>query len=293
MNLEKNQFGFIEATPKLSPAELSAYYSEKYYQSNQAGGYSHTYTLEELEGISSNLKLMYALVEQFVRPDAPRTILDVGCGEGFTLPFFANQGWDVLGMDFSDDAIRRHNPVFVDRFIQGDFLKGLETFREQGNMFNVLWLDNVLEHVIEPLGLMKLCHDVTLPGGIIMVDVPNDFSVLQQEARTQGAIDRDFWVALPDHLSYFNATGLRHLAEAAGWEYCRTVSDFPIDFNLLHPAANYVMDRSVGRPAHLQRVRLTNLFARISVEKTLDLYQALADMELGRSINAVFRKPIR
>lgn len=290
MTVTQHQLGYFEANPKPSPAELSDYYAKKYYQNEQAG-YAHRYDAEELEGIFSHLKLKLALIEQFLPPGANRSLLDIGCGEGFTLPFFAERGWEVLGLDFSDHAIRHHNPDYVDQFIAGDFRPVLQSFEAERRQFGVLWLDNVLEHVLDPRELLQQCLTVTRPGGLIMIDVPNDFSALQEAARASGAIDRDFWVVLPDHLSYFNAAGLRNLAAAVGWEHCRTISDFPIDFNLLHPTANYVMDRSVGKAAHRQRIRLTNLFGRISVEKTVALYAALADMGLGRSINAVFRKP--
>jgi 2-polyprenyl-3-methyl-5-hydroxy-6-metoxy-1,4-benzoquinol methylase len=290
MTPTRHSLGYFEANPKPSEEELSEYYARKYYQNNQAG-YAQAYDTEEVEGIRSNLKVKEALIEQFASPGAVRSMLDIGCGEGFAISYFSERGWDVLGLDFSDHAIKQHNPKYADRFIAGDFRPLLKDLANKGRQFGVLWLDNVLEHVIDPLELLQQCLAVTQPGGLVMIDVPNDFSALQAEARALGTIDRDFWVVLPDHLSYFNDDGLRNLARSAGWEHCRTISDFPIDFNLLHPSANYVADRSVGKAAHRQRIRLTNLFSRISVEKTVALYAALADLGLGRSINAVFRKP--
>jgi 2-polyprenyl-3-methyl-5-hydroxy-6-metoxy-1,4-benzoquinol methylase len=288
--LALNAYGYHEIVEKPTEAELADYYANKYFQSGDVG-YAQAYDAEELAFIDSQLKLKLALAQPYLPAVAKQSLLDVGCGEGFTLPFFADQGWDVLGIDASSHAIAQHHPAFVDRFLAGDFRQILADFHAQRRQFSLLWLDNVLEHVIDPMQMLRLCLDLTLPGGLIMIDVPNDFSVLQQTAKERGWIDREFWVALPDHLSYFNREGLQRLAEAAGWQHCKTVSDFPIDFNLAHDSANYIADRSQGKAAHRQRIRLTNLMVQQSPEKTLALYEALADLGMGRSINAIFRKP--
>jgi len=287
--IQKNSFGFHQVANPPSEAELSAYYGQTYFQQERA--YSQTYDETELRYRETQLRLRYDLIAPFLPQDPAPSLLDVGCGEGFTLPFFANRGWRVLGADHSDFALRQHHPGYADHFVQGSFGEVLTGLQQRGEHFSVIWLGNVLEHVRDPLALLQGCAQVARPGGLMLIDVPNDFSVLQMAALESGRIDHEFWVALPDHLSYFNADGLRALAVAAGWEHCRTVSDFPIDFNLFHPLANYVEDRKRGSAAHQQRQALEQLLAGISTAKTLDFYEAMANMGVGRSIISVFKLP--
>ncbi len=289
IEIARNRHGFYQVAEPPSEEELAAYYAGRYFQ--QEGVYRHHYDPAELQHLHDKLVLKEALLQPFLRSDAPPSLLDVGCGEGFTLPFFADRGWEVLGTDHSDFALRQHHPAYLDRFLPGGFLDVLERLQAGERRFDVIWLDNVLEHVRDPLRLLQACARVARPGGLLLVDVPNDFSRLQTEAVAAGLAPDRFWVAVPDHLSYFNAAGLQSLAQEAGWEHRRTVSDFPIDFNLLNPAANYVQDRARGPAAHRQRQALDRLFVSISAAKTLHLYEALADMGLGRSINAVFQLP--
>lgn len=285
----QNTHGFHQAAEPPSEEELSAYYAQKYFQQEHV--YQYRYDEAELQHLDDKLRVKEALIRPFIAEGAELSLLDVGCGEGFTLPFFAKRGWRVLGADHSDFALKQHHPDYAGHFECGGFMEVLTRLEQRGDRFTVVWLDNVLEHVRDPLALLQSCARVTAPGGLLLVDVPNDFSNLQMTAVQNGLTPDQFWVALPDHLSYFNVAGLRSLAAEAGWQHCRTVSDFPIDFNLFNPQANYVEDRSRGKGAHKQRQSLDRLFVSISEEKTLDLYEALANMGLGRSINSVFKLP--
>lgn len=287
-NIVRNHHGFHAVAEPPSEEQLSEYYAQVYFQEERV--YQKRYDDAELGHLDDKLRLKEALIRPFLPEVEQLSLLDVGCGEGFTLPFFADRGWRVLGTDHSDFAVRQHNPQYAGCFERGSFMEVLNRLDMRGERFTVVWLDNVVEHVRDPLALLQRCAAVTQPGGLLLVDVPNDFSRLQEAAVEKSLAPDRFWLALPDHLSYFNAAGIRSLAEEAGWQHCRTVSDFPIDFNLFNPAANYVADRTRGRSAHTQRQALERLFVSISEEKTLDLYEALADMGLGRSINAVFKR---
>ena len=223
-------------------------------------------------------------------PDASvpaRTFLDVGCGEGWALDYFQRQGWDVLGLDFSSFSLEQFHPGLRGRLRAGDLYDGLQELIVEGRQFDVLWLDNVLEHVLDPAELLRRCRALTRPGGVLLVDVPNDFSPLQQHLLAAGHIDHSFWVALPDHLSYFGAEGLRNLAAATGWRTARLLGDQPIDLNLFNPATNYIMARSLGKAAHQARLEQDNFLLRTApLPAVATYYEAMANVGLGRSVVA-------
>lgn len=295
--LRLNEFGFYEIKQKPTPQELSDYYAKRYYQENLTT-YQPEYPAEEREHIEGKLRLRHWVLEQLRGPEAAAetaqeasaakgSFLDIGCGEGWALDYFQRQGWEVLGLDFSSFSLEKFHPTLRERLHTGDLYEGVQSLVADGQQFDVLWLDNVLEHVLEPADLLCLCRQLIKPGGILVVDVPNDFSALQQHLLDSGQIDRPFWVVLPDHLSYFNQPGLRNLAAHTGWHVAKIIGDQPIDLNLLNPATNYVMDRTAGKGAHQTRLAQDNFLLRTApLPAVAAYYEALAGVGLGRSIVA-------
>jgi 2-polyprenyl-3-methyl-5-hydroxy-6-metoxy-1,4-benzoquinol methylase len=107
----KNRFGYYELENKPSEKELENYYSKHYYQKKQAY-YHHTYSDEEIIYFNNKISQKYSALlnsgEGF--PKGSKTLLDVGAGEGFTLSFFKERGWEVQGLDYSTFGCNSHNP---------------------------------------------------------------------------------------------------------------------------------------------------------------------------------------
>ncbi|MBD2720793.1 class I SAM-dependent methyltransferase [Hymenobacter armeniacus] len=292
--LRLNEYGFYEVIDKPSPTELSDYYARRYYQEGLTT-YQPSYPPEELEHIEGKLRLRRWVLEQ-LRPEtgaaAPKSFLDIGCGEGWALAHFHRQGWDVLGLDYSSFSVERFQPELRAYLRTGDIVEQLAQLIADGRSFDVLWLDNVLEHVPDPAALLRQCRALVAPSGTLVVEVPNDFSALQNYLLEQGHIDRPFWVVLPDHLAYFNQTGLRNVAQATGWRVAKTLADQPIDLNLLNSATNYVMNRAAGPGAHRARLEQDNLLLRTApLPAVAAYYEAMAGVGLGRNIVA-FLQPV-
>ena len=286
-SLRLNEYGFYEVIEKPSPAELSDYYAKRYYQEGLTT-YQAAYPPEELAHIEGKLRLRHWVLEQLRGSAAPTpSFLDIGCGEGWALAFFHNLGWKVLGLDYSTFSIERFQPALRDRLRPGDLYEQLAALQAEGQQFDVLWLDNVLEHVPDPAELLRRCRALVRPNGILLVEVPNDFSALQNYLLEAGHIDRPFWVALPDHLSYFNQPGLRNLAQATGWHVVKVIADQPIDLNLLNPATNYVMNHEAGKAAHRARMEQDNLLLQTApLPAVVAYYEGMAGVGLGRNIVA-------
>ncbi len=285
--ISKNKYGFYELTNKPSEEELKEYYKRKYFQEGK-GTYQLVYSEEELRYILNKIEQKYYAFKELLPSKEKYNLLDIGCGEGFCLKYFKEKGWDILGCDYSDFGIKAHNPEYVNDVLSGDVNEHLTMLASEKKRFDVIWLDNVLEHVLNPLHLLQLCKRLIYDTGLLIIEVPNDFSELQQKLYEHKMINCRYWIAVPDHISYFNKEGLINICNEAGWFHQTILSDFPIDFNLSNPHSNYVENKTTGRGAHQQRVFLDNLFHGISIEGTNKLYQALADMGLGRQVIGVF-----
>lgn len=284
-----NKYNFFELKEKPSQKDLEEYYSKKYYQDNR-GSYEMVYSQQDLKYFNNKIEEKFWIINKISSGNSDRSLLDIGCGEGFTLKFFKEKGWDITGIDYSEFGCKKCNPDCVPSLLIGDIYEKMTPLVSQNVTYDVVWLDNVLEHVLSPLNLLKECKKLLNDNGVLVVEVPNDFSFLQNYLLNKGYISSDFWVVIPDHISYFNKDGLSALAADAGLRTAFTISDNPIDFNLLNPDSNYNKDKTKGKNAHNARVESDNLMHSISVEKTVNYFKALADLGLGRQIISFFMK---
>ena len=131
----------------------------------------------------------------------------------------------------------------------------------------------------------KEAPEIPVRFSVLIVVAPNDFSELQDFLIKGKYVDESYWLAYPDHLSYFNKASMTNLLKANNFSVEAVVADNPIDCNLLNANSNYVKDRTKGKETHYFRVRLDNFLASIDQDKLLDLYTLYADMGLGRDLS--------
>ncbi|MFT6245443.1 MAG: 2-polyprenyl-3-methyl-5-hydroxy-6-metoxy-1,4-benzoquinol methylase [Salibacteraceae bacterium] len=291
--LAKNKYGYVEVANKPQQEELTAYYSEKYYTDDESklNNYQRDYSNEEIGFFKNRLARKEAILNNLFDGNLEgKSILDVGCGEGWALSYFNEKGNAVKGLEFSSSAAESINPHVAKFVMSGDVFINLENLIESQDQFDVVILDNVLEHVLDTEFLVATLKKLISDDGVLIVEVPNDFSILQQYLMDNDKIKDEFWVAYPDHLSYFNHDGLKNIFEENGWETLDITCDFPIDMHLLNDNTNYIMDSSKGKSVHFARLHWENLLDSISVEMTNELYSVYAKMGLGRNLIGYFRK---
>ncbi|MGZ6124584.1 MAG: class I SAM-dependent methyltransferase [Myxococcales bacterium] len=105
-----------------------------------------------------------------------KSILDVGCGEGEDAMIFARFGARVTGLDVSPGAIdlakqraRVNGVAHRTRFICAP----LHAASLPAQAFDVIWVDNVLHHVLDDLeGTMQALLEAAKPGATILCIEP-------------------------------------------------------------------------------------------------------------------------
>lgn len=285
-DVQKNKYGYYELKKKPTKNELKRYYSEKYYQENKSN-YKKEYSEDELRNIQNKLLRRYDLIKS--NHFSSYSFLDIGCGEGWSLNFFHERGWTVTGIDYSHKGIQTHNPHLLDIVQTGDILEVVKELIEKEATYDLVLLDNVLEHVLDPKAVLEMVSNILDKNGILMIEVPNDFSLTQQHLASQKLIHESYWIAKPDHISYFNREGLNQLCMESGFKDIDVLSDFPIDFNLFNEQTNYIEHKDVGRVVHRSRLKLENFLHDISSEDLNNLYKIFAKMGVGRNIFGVYR----
>jgi len=288
VRLKQHTLGYYEIVEKPTTEELNKYYADKYFQEARSS-YEHEYIEDELRYFQVKFEQRFVAL-RIAQPKlrSGGKFLDVGCGEGFALAYFRKNGYEVKGIDFSSAGVESKNPDCMDVLSTGDVFKLLEEEISSGNKYDVVWLQNVLEHVLDPVALLKSLRKLVSSKGIAVITVPNDCSVVQREALKRKHIDRAFWIAPPDHLSYFDYSSLRNIAVASEWQCADIYGDFPIDWYLFHPGSNYVMNNLLGKDVHKARIQIENLLSEQPIENVIDFWRSIAKVGMGRCITAFY-----
>lgn len=288
-NKTVSDLGFTSAAPMPSRDELEQFYADTYYQQSTAKTYSATYSEDELAQKRLRAQLTLHALKDAGRFDDLNGLrfLETGCGEGFIMKAAADAGCQVTGIDYSEYAMQSFHPELVSNLVRGDGTAVLDGFAAKNSTFDICVLQNVIEHVIDPLALLRQTDSIMSDAGVLLINVPNDYSAMQMYLLEQGRIDREHWFSPPDHLHYFNTDTIGNLADAAGYQVLEMFGDFPIELFLFHPGSNYVSDPRQGADAHRARVELDLLLAERGMDAYYDFCRAMSRCGIGRSVCAI------
>jgi 2-polyprenyl-3-methyl-5-hydroxy-6-metoxy-1,4-benzoquinol methylase len=147
-----------------------------------------------------------------LRPKESDVFLDFGCGSGSWLELLASVGapWRMVGTEISADLVEKVKAQGFEAHVADD--SNIEQHLPAGSL-SVVHMHHVIEHVQDPLGLLRSLRALLVPGGLVVGQTP-DSSCL--ECRIFG----DNWLQwhLPRHLAIFDKPTLARLAEQAGLE---------------------------------------------------------------------------
>ncbi len=154
-------------------------------------------------------------------------VLDIGCGFGESLGYHAARGCDVYGVE-ADENIQR----VADKFGYNVHVGLFDSDAYEENFFDYVTMDQVLEHVVEPIEVLSGISRVLKPGGKAIISVPN--------AGGWGArmFGRQWinWHA-PYHLQFFSKNSIQIAAKKSGLEMIKENTITPsawLHFQWLH-----------------------------------------------------------
>lgn len=157
-----------------------------------------------------------------------KDVLDVGCATGYLAQAMSQRGYRVSGVEFdaaSAEVARPH----LDRLVVGD-LQTLDLVAELGEeQFDTLVLGDVLEHLVEPVEVLRRALPLLKPGGSVVISVPNVAHGSVRLALLQGSWTyRDLGLLDATHLRFFTRASLEEMLRDAGLlavEVRRTTAD--------------------------------------------------------------------
>jgi SAM-dependent methyltransferase len=224
------QCGLVFLNPRPSDEELTRIYPPSYHAfefTEENFGLAHR--------VRSRLEARRLLAYCRHLGDEAR-ILDIGCGDGFHLRLlreYGKPGWQLEGVDASDRAVMaaRDSGLAV-------HLGTAETAGLRDDYYDLVLLIATVEHVGDPLDLLRVAARLLRPGGRVVVVTDNtatlDFRMFG--GRHWGGYH------FPRHWNLFNKPTLRRLALQAGLEVVElTTALSPV--NWVHSIRNRLVDR--------------------------------------------------
>ncbi len=186
--------------------------------------------------------------------------LDVGCGSGGALGVARALGWRTAGIEVDAEAAA-HAKAFADELHVGDaFGAPFSAAR-----FDVVSAFHVLEHVPDPVALLRRMLEWLAPGGLLVVEVPNAGGLgASLFGRAWSGLE------LPRHPSHFTPDSLERAVTAAGGRVAwRRQQAKPRHY--LWSLRIWLRDRGLERLARLTEWRPVYGAIKLALELTVPL----------------------
>lgn len=275
-------YGYRRVEPLPTPEEVEQYYKEEFYASTYPGCNDSSLAVqeEEREFFNSRWDGIYQKCKAHFKDKPNISLFDIGCGYAQSLLYFREKGMNVAGLEPSPEGVAYAKEQGLDVYCGG-----IEQFSIlEGRRFDVVTLLNVLEHLREPAQvLQQIRQELLNPGGVLILDVPNEFNDFQVVADAEYGLGQ-WWLCPPNHINYFDVDSLQSLVKSCGYHVMESEASFPLELFLLMGDV-YVGNGELGRECHAKRMHFEYLMRKHGKEKKLQaFYKMLAELNLGRQV---------
>lgn len=143
----------------------------------------NTYTVDR----SSQTKTMRELIFRTIKPylDSGQRGIELGCSDGYMTSKIAAA---IAELDVVDGSLKFIAEATKRNLRNVKFIHSLfEDFSSKGE-YDCAFASYILEHVRDPVQVLRRVHENLLPGGMLFVVVPNARALSRQLARHMGLI---------------------------------------------------------------------------------------------------------
>ena len=198
---------FCFTNPRPTPESLPSFYTEDYFKDSHETRFNF---FHEDGAMKSSDELGFASRIADIEENLPTRgkLLEIGSAMGHFLDAMKRRGWQVKGIEISQDAIElaRQGNIEV-------FCGVLEEFQSD-EKFDVVCMYQVLEHVPDPAYVIERSRQLLSEGGLLVIEVPNLESFDAKINRQR----RNWNYDLPRHLNHFRPGVLRNKLRENGFE---------------------------------------------------------------------------
>lgn len=183
----------------------------------------------EAESSDDRVTLMMKLVKNLQQKGA-KSILDVGCTDGFLSQKFKDMGLYTIGIDASASAVEAARTKTDEAYVADT---GKAALPLPNNKVELIWAGEIIEHIFDTEFFIEELYRVTKPGGHLIISTPNlgawinrialllgtqpFFTEVGVRKSNQGSFLRK--VTTPaGHIRNFTQSSLKNLLESCGWK---------------------------------------------------------------------------
>ena len=144
-------------------------------------------------------------IRQYVRSGK---ILDVGTASGFFLEVARDAGFEPFGIELSE-----YSGAIAARKFGGDHIHigTLETAPFPAGTFDAIAMSDLLEHVTDPIGVLRVANRLLKPGGYLLIMTPNTHSLSRR------VMGKNWTHYKLEHLNYGNPGSMGVMARNTGF----------------------------------------------------------------------------
>lgn len=151
--------------------------------------------------------------------------LDIGLGIGYSLKVAQELGWQAIGVepnitleDYSRNVLKLNT---VNCYLSEDTINTIKKMLPDG-LADYILIDNVLEHIPEPVVFFQNALSLTKPGGLILVAIPPidwlrlGLASIPYVRENSTSAQINLFYDPEQHVNYFSRKAIRILTEKVG-----------------------------------------------------------------------------
>lgn len=152
-------------------------------------------------------KRLREIIDEFSKYRLTNRLVDIGFGAGTLLEVASEAGWHSFGVEVNKLAVRQAEMKGFDVFY-GELYEA----NYESDYFDVVTASEIIEHVFDPVKLLKEIHRILRPGGLLWMTTPSAEGI-------SFCLLRINWtcVSPPEHLQIFSEKGIRAMLEDIGF----------------------------------------------------------------------------
>ncbi|MBA4312066.1 MAG: hypothetical protein C0417_05510 [Chlorobiaceae bacterium] len=160
----------IFINPQPTEREINSLYTKEYFEHDFRCGHTGSYFDESaLEKLGED-----ELLEQFKKFKNNGMFLEIGCAGGAFLNTLRKAGYNVHGVEYSPEAAQFGRERFNLNIHTGD----LSSAKYDDNMFDLVYMGDVLEHLPDPNVTLNEIYRIMKPGGVLGIRCPMQTNTL-------------------------------------------------------------------------------------------------------------------
>ena len=163
------------------------------------------------------------------RGGARGNVLEIGSAKGFFLRKAKEAGFSIHGLELNEKNCERTRRELGPTILNADLFSA----KFPADMFDVVYMRDVFEHVPNPKAMLTEFHRIARPGCVVFIEVPNIDGLIYRLVKARHVCVFGF-----EHLNYWSATTLARVLRICGFEVRKTTYQ-SLDFSVREVLRTY------------------------------------------------------